>query len=50
MPIVREISGLRIGLVTRNGCSSCGVASFGITEIPSPASTKPSDVERCVTS
>ncbi|SJM29048.1 hypothetical protein BQ8482_110978 [Mesorhizobium delmotii] len=49
-PIVREISGSRMGLVTRNGWSPCGVAMRGRTDIPRPASTRPSDVERCVTS
>ena len=49
-PIVRDTSGLPIGRVTMMGCSACGVASLGRTEMPSPASTNPRDVERWVTS
>ena len=50
MPMVRDTVGLRIGRDTRMGCSSRGVAILGKTAIPSPASTSPSDVDRCVTS
>jgi hypothetical protein len=47
MPIVREICGLSSGRVTRKEWSSAGVAVRGSTEIPRPASPRPSEVERC---
>ena len=47
MLIVREICGLSSGRVTRKGWSSAGVAVRGRTEMPGPASTRPSEVERC---
>lgn len=50
MPIVRKISGSVNRIARTMGWPGAGVARRGRTAIPSPASTRPSDPDRCATS
>ncbi|MNP79311.1 hypothetical protein D3C76_1771180 [compost metagenome] len=49
-PRVRVTCGSISGTLTSVGWSAVGMARLGMADTPSPASTMPSDVDKCCTS